>query len=186
MLKYKDVILYMVFIVLIFAYSLFRLKPEIVKAFDTEKSIREKSAQTIDLETKLATLKKTEADKMDLSGVTKKIYKPDSASVDAESSSAVILDDIIDMTKYNGIKMYAIEYVYNPLDDEFIIGDATKYNVCQLNMSIIADYLDLQSFLKELYKYPYLVSISKLEMSPYPKNKKILMSNLQIKLYSSK
>ena len=78
------------------------------------------------------------------------------------------------------------EGVYNPPEDEFIKSAADKFNVCSLNMQIIADYSDLESFLKELYKYPYLININKIELTPYPKNKKILMSILQLKLYSSK
>lgn len=88
------------------------------------------------------------------------------------------------MAKYNGLKIYAIQYTYNPPDDEFVKGATGKYNVCQLDMEVIVDYQDLESFLKDIYKYPYLINIDMIELTPYPKNKKILLTNLQIKLYS--
>lgn len=186
MKKYREAILYAIFIILGFAYSVSRAQPEIAKIFTIEKDITQKSVQFADLERKLETLKKSEIEKMTVSGQAKNIYKPEVSGLDAESSFTVVFDDIIDMAKYNGIKIYSIEYVYNPKDDEFVKGVPNKYNVCQLNMQVINDYQDLESFLRELYKYPYLLNINKLELTPYPKNKKILLSSLQIKLYSEK
>lgn len=186
MKKYKEAILYGIFILLGFIYAVTRVQPEIFKIFTLEKDINTKSVQFADLERKLETLKKTEMEKMTLSKQAKNIYKPDTPGLDAESSFAVLFDDVIDMARYNGIKVYSIEYVYNPKEDEFVKGASDKYNVCQLNMQIITDYEDLESFLKELYKYPYLLNVNKLELTPYPKNKKILISALQIKLYSAK
>lgn len=186
MLQYKEVILYAILMIIIFIYSLTKLQPELFKIVDVEKNVHEKSTQSLDLESRLSALKQAETERMTLSVQTKDIYKPANPTSDAESSFTVIFDDIIEMAKYNGIKIYSIEYIYNPKEDEFVIGASEKYNVCQLNMAIITDYPDLESFLKELYKYPYLININKLEMTPYPKDKKVLMSNLQIKLYSSK
>lgn len=186
MKKYKEAILYGIFIILGFIYAVTRVQPEVVKIFTLEKDIGSKSIQSADLERKLETLQKTEMEKMTLSKQAKNIYKPEISGLDAESSFTVVFDDIIDMARYNGIKIYSIEYVYNPKEDEFVKGASEKYNVCQLNMQIITDYQDLESFIKELYKYPYLLNVNKLELTPYPKNKKILMSALQIKLYSAK
>lgn len=186
MKKYKEAILYTILILLGFIYVVTRAKPEIVKIFDIEKNIKEKSVQVADLERKLETLKKSMEDKMSLSGQAKQIYKPEVSGLDVESSFTVIFDDIIDMARYNAIKIYSIEYVYDPPSDEFVKGAHDKYNVCQLNMQLITDYQNLEGFLQELYKYPYLVNIDKLELTPYPKDKKILLTYLQLKLYSSK
>jgi hypothetical protein len=186
MKKYKEAILYAIFIILGFVYAVMKAQPEIVKIFTTEREIGSKSVQAADLERKLETLKKSEMEKISLTGQAKNIYKPEVSGWEEESSFTVIFDDVIDMAKYNGIKIYAVEYIYNPKEDEFVKGVADKYNVCQLNMQIITDYQNLESFLKELYKYPYLINIDKVELTPYTKNKKVLMSALQIKLYSAK
>ena len=119
-------------------------------------------------------------------GKNKKIYKPEEPGMDSESSFTILFDDIIEMAKYNGIKIYSIEYIYDPATDEVVKGSPDKYNVCQLNMQMIADYPDMESFFKELYKYPYLVNLEKVEITSYEKNKKLLLVNLQLKLYSSK
>ncbi len=184
--KYKEAILYIIFIIIGFAYSIMTIRPAIIKVIDIEKGIREKSVQVADLERKRETLKAAEMEKNTFSDQVKNIYKSEASGADAESSFTVVFDDVINMAKYNGIKIYSIEYVYNPPEDEFIKSAADKINVCSLNMQIIADYSDLESFLKELYKYPYLININKIELTPYPKNKKILMSILQLKLYSFK
>lgn len=185
MRKYREAIIYTIFILIGFIYALVNIRPAIVNIFQVETGINKQTNQLSDSEKKLEALKKTEQEKQSIVGQAKNIYTPDITGLDAESSFAIIFDDVIDMTKYNGIKLYAIEYVYNPQDDDFVKGAPSKYNVCQLNMSVIGDYADIESFLKELYKYPYLVNIDKVELSPYPKNKKILLSKMQIILYSA-
>lgn len=186
LLKYKEVILYAVFLIIVFIFSITKLQPELFSFINVKKTMGDQSRKLDDLESRLSELKQREAEKMDLSEVTKDIFKPDAFNSSIEDSSTVIFDDVIDMAKYNGIKIYSIGYVYNPKDDEFVTQASDKYNVCQLNLSLISDYLDLGSFLKDLYKYPYLINIGRLDTIPYPKNKKILMTNLQIKLYTSK
>lgn len=186
MLKYKNIILYLLCIVIGFVYAISRLKPEALELYHTEKDIRAKTAELSDLEKKLENLKATALQAQTTSTQTKNIYKPSESSLDAESSFTIPFNDVVEMAKYNGIKIYSIEYVYNPADDEFVKGAGSTYNVCQLKMEVISDYTDLESFIRELYKYPYLVNIEKVELTPYLKNKKMIVSNLQVKLYSSK
>ena len=161
MYKYKEAILYIFFIIVGLVYSVIKIHPKLSNIIKVERGISEKSVQIADSQRKLETLKASEMEKITLSGETKNIYKSETAGGDAEASFTVVFDDVINMAKYNGIKIYSIEYVYNPPEDEFVKGAADKYNVCQLNMEIIADYPDLEGFLKELYKYPYLINITK-------------------------
>lgn len=186
MQKYREIISYVILLIIGFVLAIMKFSPEITKFIDVKNQIKDKNVQIEDLERKLQAIKTSEMAKINTSGQIKNIYKPDSPGLAAESSFTVLFDDIIDMGRYNGIKLYSIEYVYNPPEDEFVKGAADKYNVCQLNMQIISDYSDLESFLKELFKYPYLININKIEIAPYPKDKKILMTILQIKLYALK
>lgn len=186
MAKYKNIILYLLCIIIGFVYALTLLKPQALDLYHTEKDIREKTMEVSDLQKKLENLKAAAIQQEATSPQTKNIYKPGDSGLDAESSFTVPFNDIVEMAKYNGIKIYSIEYVYNPTDDEFVKSASASYNVCQLKMEVIADYSDLESFLRELYKYPYLVNIEKIELTPYLRNKKMIISNLQIKLYSAK
>lgn len=186
MKKYKEVILYIILFAVIFIHSVTKLAPEIVTYFKTEMEIRSRSAVNLELEQKLDALKAYELEKLNVVGLAKQIYKPESVGLDTEASFAVILDDVINMAKYNGVKIYSVEYLYNPPEDEFIKGAPDKYNVCQIVLDIISDYSDLETFLKDIYKYPYMINIDELASMPYQKNKKILLTRLQMKLYTSK
>lgn len=187
MQKYKEAIVYIIFILIGLIFAIMKIQPAAVSLFSIEKDLHTKTIELADLERKLETLKAAEIEKnLSSASQQKKIYTPEDKSVDAESSFTVVFDDIVEMAKYNGIKIFTIEYNYNPPEDEFVKGAADKYNVCDLNMDIISDYVDLESFIKELYKYPYLVNINKLNSMPYNKNKKILLTKLQLKLYSAK
>lgn len=186
MQRYKEAILYSIFIILMFVYSIVRIRPEITNIINIEKEIGTKTTEFTDLDRRLETLKASEMEKLSSSKKLKNIYKPAEAGLDAESSFAVLFDDLVEMAKYNSIKIYSIEYIYNPQDDEFVKGAADKYNVCRVKMQVVGDYNDLQSFLRDIYKYPYLINLSKIELTPYEKNKKILLANVQLKLYSQK
>lgn len=187
MYKYKEAILYIGFMIFAIVFVVVKMQPKVVELINVEKDLRTQTAESQDLDRKLETLKSAEMKKqMQVDKQNKKIYKPGEAGLDAESSFTVIFDDIIEMAKYNSVKVYSIEYVYNPETDEFVKGDPSKYNVCQVDMKLIADYVDMESFFRELYKYPYLVNIDKIELVPYQKNKRILLSNVQLKLYSQK
>lgn len=187
MQRYKEAILFIVFMVIAIIYAVFKMQPKIAELIQIENDIKAKTVEVADLDRKVETLKAASIEKeAQTAGQNKKIYKSAESGLDAESSFTVLFDDIIEMTKYNAVKVYSIEYIYNPESDEFVKGAPDRYNVCQLNMQMIADYVDFESFLKELYKYPYLVNIDKLELTPYQKNKKILLINLQLKLYSEK
>jgi len=185
--KFKDSILYIIFIIIAIIFVLFKMQPKVVELFDVESQLGTKRAELSDQERKLETLKVSSIEKAaQTAGKIKKVYKSEEPGLDTESSFTVLFDDLIEMAKYNGIKIYSIEYVYNPETDEVVKGAPDKYNVCQLNMQMVADYLDLESFFKEIYKYPYLVNIDKVEITSYEKNKKMLLVHLQIKLYSAK
>lgn len=186
MAKYKNIILYLLCIIIGFVYALTLLKPQALDLYHIEKDLRAKNVEISDLQKKLENLKASALQSQASSKQTKNIYKPSDSGLDTELSFTVPFNDIIEMAKYNGIKIYSIEYVYNPADDEFVKGAGSSYNVCQLKMEVIADYADLESFLRELYKYPYLVNLEKIELAPYLKNKKMIISNLQVKLYATK
>ena len=187
MQKYKDSIIYIIFIIIAIIFVVVKMQPKIVELYDTETQLSAKRLELSDIDRKLETLKAESAEKdVQTAGKNKKVYKSEEPGLDVESSFIVLFDDLIEMAKYNGIKIYSLEYVYNPVTDDFVKSAPDKYNVCQLNMQMISDYLDLENFFKEVYKYPYLVNLEKVEITSYPQDKKLLLVNLQLKLYSAK
>ena len=121
-----------------------------------------------------------------LDDITKKIYQPNGAATDAESTFALLLDDIIEITRKNHIKTHSIQSTLDPEDDIFIKGDKAHYSANKLDMKIITDYTDFKTFLEDLYRYPYLLNINNFEIYPYSKNKRILLINLTLTLYAMK
>lgn len=160
--------------------------PKITEFIDLNKSIPEKTTTKVDLEKKLEELKRYETQKADTIVEVKKIYKQDSPDLDTETAFTVTFDDVINMAKYNGVKIFSLKYNYNPADDEFISKSSGSYNVCQLDMELVSDYQSFENFMQELFKYPYLINLNKIELMAYPKNKKILLIKMQLKLYTKK
>lgn len=187
MQRYKETFLILILLIIAIAFGVSKLQPIALNLYHTEKGIKQKQAELADLDRQVEALKAAEVkEQTQLAGQAKKIYKPGETGLDTESSFTVIFDDLIEMAKYNQVKIYSIGYAYNPEDDAFVKGAPDKYNVCKVNLQLIADYVDLDGLLKDLYKYPYLVNIDEIELKPYQKNKKILLINLQLKLYAEK
>ena len=53
-------------------------------------------------------------------------------------------------------------------------------------MEMIASYTNFDNFIKELYKHKHFLDIESFEIVPYKKNRKILLINFKLKLYSQK
>ena len=51
-------------------------------------------------------------------------------------------------------------------------------------MELVSNYVNLGKLIQDLYQYPYYIKINELEVKPYEKDKKILISNLSLRLYA--
>ena len=74
----------------------------------------------------------------------------------------------------------------NPNDDNFVIHASDKYYVSKMNAEMIASYTNFENFLRDLYKHEHFLDISRIEIKPYNKNKRILIIDIQIKFYAQK
>ena len=145
------------------------------------------SSSYSDKERTLDSLKQAamKANDMNMSDV-KEMYKPIEAGLDAESIVASQFNDILKLLRSNSIKTKSVQYNYNPADDLFVKGAGDKLSVCKLDMQLVANYKNLENFLRDLHKHKHFLNISKIEILPYEKNKTILIINLQLKLYAQK
>ena len=117
---------------------------------------------------------------------TKPIYKNDVPSDGEMSAFGVMFEDVIQAAKYNKLKLYSISYNMAPAEDIVYKNVASDYNVCEMAMQLIGSYEDLKSYLQDIYNYPYLINISKLEIKPYERDKSVLIADAKIVLYSKK
>ena len=88
------------------------------------------------------------------------------------------------MLHANTVKIKSINYTYNPADDEFVKFGKDIYFVCDVNMELASNYTNLGQLIQELYQYPYYIRINSLDIKPYAKDKKILITNLSLRLYA--
>ena len=185
--KFKNAILLIVLGIVLFVFLLSKLLPTIQNIFNNNKTVKTQELALKDKSNTLETLKQNaqkEAKKVDV--ITKKFYKPISSGIDTESVITDQLQDILKILRANLIKARAIDYEYDPEDDQFVANARDKYHVCRLTLELIADYKAYQRFLQDLYKHEHYLDIESIEITPYQKNKKILLINMKLKLYAQK
>ena len=148
-----------------------------------QQTYEEKEAKLAELSTKEQT---EEAQEQANAESGKPFYKPIMAGMDTDAAIAGELEEIIQLVRANKIKVRSIETIQDPKDDRFVQGASSQYNVARLKMEMIANYLNYDNFLKELYKHEHFLDIESAEIVPYKKNKKILLINFHLKVYAKK
>ncbi len=190
LVKFKDCFLYLAFIILI-AVALFKqIQPRFITVINLFREIKTQNEVKASMDQQLLTAAAKVAQKKKLrmgNDMVKKMYTPlEGEGTDTESAFSVLLDDVIEIAKKNHIKTHSIQSSDNPQDDVFVKKGEGKYNAQKLSLKIVSDYSDFEGFFRDLFSYNYLININELEIYPYEKNKKILLIDLTITLYSSK
>lgn len=163
------------------------LVPKVKDCIDINKNISSQTKSIEENQKKLDELKTSMKEKAEKQvSPVKDFYKPIESGLDAESVMSEAFGDVLKMIRANSIKTRAVKYDYNPSDDKFVKNASAKYNVCSLNLEMIADYKHFQAFLRDLYKHEHFLEISNVEIIPYEKDKKILLIKAELKLYSQK
>jgi mannitol-specific phosphotransferase system IIBC component len=116
----------------------------------------------------------------------KPFYKPVVEGMDTDAAIAGELEEILQLVRANKIKVRSIKNDSTPKDDKFYQNASAQYNVARLNMEMIANYVNYDNFLKELYKHEHFLDIESVKIVPYKKNKKILLISFNLKLYAKK
>ena len=164
-------------------YSLFSPKIEEMKSL--ESSVNSKQSQLETLEKKLSIVKqKIKKIKDSIFTSQKKIYSPVESDLGSDTLFFTLYNDVIEMVHSNTIKIKRIDYQYNPEGDPFVSFGKGIYFVCDVDMELISNYVNLGKLIQDIYQYPYYIKINSLEVKPYEKDKKILISNLSLRLYA--
>ncbi|UKI42223.1 MAG: hypothetical protein L6V95_04460 [Candidatus Melainabacteria bacterium] len=74
----------------------------------------------------------------------------------------------------------------NLTDDVIITNDPNSFNACGVKLSLIGSYLEFQKFLNELFTYPYLVNMNTIDISPYQRDKRVLIIDVTLHMYAKK
>lgn len=180
-------LIYIVILVVCAALGLYLIIPNAQKALTTYKDVQQKTIAVEEAKKQIDDLKnKKEAYEKEEKVSTKPVYKSDIATMDMMSSFGVMFEDVIQSAKYNGLKLRSISYKLNPPADVIQKNIGTEYNVCAVQMQLIGNYMQFRSYFQDIYNYPYLINLDKISIVPYAANKKILIADVTIVLYSAK
>ena len=184
-LKFREAILYVIIIILAFTWLIMQIIPQVTELIKTEQKIQKREIELQTVQAKLNKLREEmKSNQKDKEERIKNIYKSEIKFDSQDSEYLVMIDDIVDIIKNNNLKIYALDYNYNVVADEIVAQSLGKYLGCQLTLSLIGNYNQLKDFIIDMIKYPYLVKINSLEIEPYAKDKKLLLSYLKITIYT--
>lgn len=115
----------------------------------------------------------------------KKVYSPIESDLGSDTLFFTLYNDVIEMIHANSIKIKSIDYKYNPETDVFVtMGGKDAYFVCDLNLELVSNYVNLGKLLENIQQYPYYIKINELRVKPFAKDKKILLTDLSLRLYA--
>ena len=183
--RYYGVIVFCIAIVLLILGFVQLISPKVTELNDLKASIEQKQGQVSELENKLNIVKqKIKKIKNSIISSQKKIYSPIESDLGNETLFFTLYNDVIEMVHSNSVKIKAIDYTYNPETDAFVKFGKDIYFVCDVNMELVSNYVNLGKLIQDLYQYPYYIKINEIEVKPYQKDKKILITNLSLRMYA--
>ena len=164
-----------------------KIYPNVQRISSLNKNIKSSQATLNDETRKLEVLKKNQQkQEEEIDDVYKAFFSSNGAQLDTEATLGLEFSEILESIRKYKVKTRSIKYDYNPADDNFVKNMPGSYQVCRVSMEMVAKYSEFKEFLRDLYAHPHFLEISKIEIAPYMKNKRILLINLQIKIYARK
>ncbi len=156
-----------------------------MQSFETLKTNRDLKQQEEDLQQKLDALKAQaeQEPSVEVEG-GKKIFESKEMAFSTEASFAPLFEVFINRAKVSGIRIRSIEYNYTPADDPIAMAAITGYNVCELKIVAVGNFLEFQNFFKGITKEGYLMSLPEIELKPWENDKTVLISTFKLRLYT--
>ena len=183
--RYYGVIVFVVAIVLLIFGAYMLISPKVIENTSLQSEIANKEEKLNSLESKIDIVKKKiKRIKDSIITSQKKIYSPVESDLGKDTLFFTLYNDVIEMVHSNSVKIKAIDYTYNPEKDAFVKFGKDIYFVCDVNMELVSNYVNLGKLIQDIYQYPYYIKINSLEVKPYQKDKKILLTNLSLRLYA--
>jgi len=176
-------------VIIVFALigGVYLIYQKAMPTYNTYKEVQSKTVELEDLKTQIHNLKvKKEAYEKAERVKTKPIYKSDLESKDQLSSFGVMFEDVIQSAKYNGLKLRSIAYKLMPQGDVIANSLGDSYNACAIDMQLIGTYSQLNSYFQDIFNYPYLINLDKMSITPYIGDKKVLIADVTVIIYSEK
>jgi len=183
--KYYGIILFIATILILGYLANNQIQPRLEKSSSLEMKIKKSENNLKEKKEQLQIVKnKIKKIKDSITTSQKKIYSPIESDLGNETLFFTLYNDTIEMIKSNSVKIKSIDYTYNPESDEFVRFGKDVYFVCDINLELVSNYVNLGKLIQDIYQYPYYIKINSLDIKPYEKDKKILLSDLSLRLYA--
>lgn len=186
--KYKRYYGLMIFVatVLIASYISYNMISPKLQELESSKVQIEKQERILkDKKQKEAVVRnKIKKIKDSITGSQKKIYSPVDSDLGNDTIFFTLYNDLLEMIHANSVRIKAINYEYNPKDDEFVKFGKDVYFVCDVNLELVSNYTNLGKLIQNIYQYPYYIKMNNIEVKPYAKDKKVLVTNMSLRLYA--
>ena len=186
--KYKRYYGVMIFVATALVLALVaytQIKPQVEKMYSLKSQIESKENELSGLQKKLTVVKnKIKKIKDSISGSQKKVYAPVESDLGNDTLFFTLYNDLLEMVHSNSVKIKSIDYTYNPKEDKFVEFGKDIYFVCDVNMELVSNYVNLGKLIQDIYQYPYYIRINELDVTPYEKDKKVLVTNMSLRLYA--
>jgi len=183
--KYYGIIIFgLASLLLLFvAYKI--VAPRVVELGKLKKTISQKQSELQGLQSDLEVVQnKIKTIKNSIINSQKKIYSPIESDLGNETLFFTLYNDLIEMVHSNSVKIKSIDYSYNPETDSFVKFGKDIYFVCDVNLDLVSNYINLGKLIQDIYQYPYYIRINEIDVKPYAKDKKILLSKLSLRMYA--
>ena len=183
--KYYGLIGCVILVVALLSASYYTIAPKYQMLNDLKAQQQQKEEQLSQLMQKVQIVQnKIKRIKDSITSSQKKIYSPVESDLGKETLFFTLYNDVIEMLHANSIKIKTIDYQYNPETDSFVKFGKDVYFVCDVNMELVSNYVNLGKFIQDIYQYPYYILINNVEVKPYQKDKKILITKFSLRLYA--
>lgn len=183
--RYYGILTFLAVAAIVVLISFKLVTPAVTSSQSVKASITQKEKELKDKEDALRVVQnKIKKIKDSISGSQKKIYSPIESDLGNDTLFFTLYNDVIEMIHTNSVKIKSINYTYNPETDEFVKFGKDVYFVCDVNMELVSNYVNLGKLIQDIYQYPYYIKINELEVQPYEKDKKVLITNMSLRLYA--
>ena len=161
--------------------------PEFFKNIEAFKRMNETDSQYEQVKTQYDMLKAQQ----EMQNRQKKVIKDGKIVFDAPdmiftpyASFAPLFELVLTIAQQSGIRIRAIDYNYAPQEDTIFAAKIDGYNVCELDMVAVGSYTELQTFFKSIMKEQYVTNLAEVELTPWEKDKKVLIAKIKLRLYT--
>ncbi len=183
----KENIIYVLPIFVAFFVFINFVIPQFNKDISSIRNVKSAKAQYEEVQQQYNMLKAQQ----ELQNRQKKVVKDGKIVYDApdmrfspDASFAPLFELVLTIAQQSGIRIRAIDYNYAPQEDIVFAAKINGYNVCELNMVAVGSYVEFQTFFKTIMKEQYLTNLAEVELTPWEKDKKVLIAKIKLRLYT--